>query len=147
MGKLRRSRFQRTPTGKRLTLSARDLRLFRILASYRYLPATYLFPLAGGRSETRFKERLGDLFHEGFLDRPTQQWLYAESNWWPVVYELDRGARNALTDSGALCAPTTFLGNRAHRQFAHALMICECLASIELSTYAHRDVRFIPWTE
>ena len=52
---------RRTPLGKRLALTARDIEIFRRLAQYRYLPSTYLHVFAGGASETRFKERLGDL--------------------------------------------------------------------------------------
>jgi len=103
MGDLRRSRMVRAPKGKRLALTPRDLELFRSLARYRYLRSTYLHAFAGGASATRFKERLGDLFHEGFLDRPARQWDFADARHSPVVYELgERAAR--LLGSGALAS-------------------------------------------
>ena len=74
----RRSRMRRTQTGKRLELSARDIEIFKLLQRYRYLHSTYIHAFVGGASATRFRERLGDLFHEGYLDRPAQQWEFAD---------------------------------------------------------------------
>src|ERR1700683_3784385 len=73
----RRSRMHRTRTGKRIELTSRDIEIFRLLARYRYLSSTYIHAVVGGASETRFKERLGDLFHEGYIDRPERQWELA----------------------------------------------------------------------
>lgn len=141
----RRSKFTRSSARKRLILSPRDLRVFQALKAYRYLPLPYLFRFAGGLCEKRFTERMGDLFHEGFLGRPEQQWTY--SQWRHTVYELDGGAKHALRDDGEDCAPATFLAERPHRQFAHALMICQCVASIELATQSRQGIRFIAWPE
>ena len=65
---------RRTRTGKRIELTQRDIDIFKLLRQYRYLRSTYIHAFVGGASETRFKERLGNLFHEGYLDRPSQQW-------------------------------------------------------------------------
>src|SRR5271156_6662459 len=106
----RRSRMRRTRTGKSLALTPRDLALFRLLANYRYLRSTYLHAFAGGLSETRFKERLGDLFHEGFLDRPEQQWMFVDARSTPVVYEIGERARAALAERySRAAARRTFL--------------------------------------
>ncbi|HTV28729.1 MAG TPA: replication-relaxation family protein [Xanthobacteraceae bacterium] len=144
----RRSRMRRTGTGRTFGFTTRDLVIFGALARYRYLRSTYLFAFAGGASETRFKERLGDFFHEGFIDRPKEQWEFADGRFAPVVYELGERGRHSLRIHGEDdTSPRTFLAPMAHRQFAHALMICECLASIELAVRARRDLRFIPWAE
>ncbi len=144
----RRSRMRRTKRGKRLELTARDLALFTVLARYRYLRSTYIHAFVGGASQTRFKERLGDLFHEGYIDRPAKQWEFADARYRPVVYEIDDGARRVLSESGiATDDARTFLTSNAHRQFAHSVMICACLASIELATRGRDDIRFIPWSE
>ena len=144
----RRSRMQRTRTGKRIALTARDLELFRLLARYRYLRSTYLHAFVGGASETRFKERLGDLFHEGFLDRPAEQWRFADCRFLPVIHELGKGGHDALIRSdGARPDALTWLGDGAHRQFEHAHMICAVLASIELAAKGRSNVRFIGWAE
>ncbi|MEI9933134.1 MAG: hypothetical protein WDM89_22040 [Rhizomicrobium sp.] len=85
---------RRTSVDKRIELTARDLEIFRMLARYRYLPSTYIHAFVGGASRTRFKERLGDLFHEGFLDRPERQWETADCRHRPVIHELGAGAKS-----------------------------------------------------
>lgn len=144
----RRSRMHRTPTGKSLTITPRDIEIFRCLASYRYLRSTYLHAFVGGDSETRFKERLGDLFHEGFIDRPGKQWEYADARHAPAVYEAGKRGTLALEQSKAGQAESrTFLARTAHRQFAHSLAICESIASVELAARSATGLRFIPWGE
>jgi hypothetical protein len=144
----RRSRMHRTSTGKQIALTQRDLGIFRALTRYRYLRSTYLHAFVGGASETRFKERLGDLFHEGYLDRPAEQWRYANCRYLPVVHELGKGARQVLSEEGvAEGEQRTWFRDTPHRQFEHSLMICEILASIELGMLGRPDLRFIPWPE
>lgn len=139
----RRSRMHRTRTGKPLALTARDLELFRVLRRYRFLRSTYLHAFVGGASKKRFKERLGNLFHEGYLDRPEEQWRFADTRFAPVVHELGKGG----ADAGPDAEPITWLREKPHRQFEHSLMICEALASIELACLGRNDIRFIPWPE
>lgn len=138
----------RTRTGKSLALTARDLKIFRALSRYRYLRSTYLHAFAGGTSQTRFKERLGDLFHEGFLDRPSRQWEFADARCRPVVYELGAHAERILREQGEQQQDQrTFLKSNAAKQFGHAMLICECIASIELATKTLSGLRFIGWSE
>jgi hypothetical protein len=144
----RRSRMRRTSSGKKLALTERDFALFRVLAEYRYLRSTYLYAFAKGASERRFKERLGDLFHEGFIDRPEKQWDLMDARSTPVVYEIGERARRALAERGCRDAEVrTFLGAAAHRQFIHSRLICECLASIELAAREQANLRYIAWSE
>ena len=97
---------------------------------------------------TRFKERLGDLFHEGYLDRPEQQWQFANAIHRPAVYESGLGAARALLENGiAVDDARSFLSTTAHRQFLHSLMICEVLASLDLGTRANSRLRLIAWPE
>jgi len=144
----RRSRMRCTHTGRRLELSKRDLEIFKLLCRYRYLRSTYLHAFVGGASTTRFKERLGDLFHEGYIDRPAQQWQFADARCQPAIYEIGSGAIRTLDEAGGADEPCTFLSSSAHRQFQHSLLICECLASIELATFREGSgARFIAWPE
>lgn len=139
---------KRTRKGKRIELTERDIAIFRLLSQYRYLRSTYIHAFVGGASETRFKERLGDLFHEGYLDRPSQQWEFADARHMPAVHELgERGRRALEACAGCNDAARTYLANQAHRQLQHCLMICECLASIELDARDRGGLRFIPWGE
>jgi len=139
---------RRTRTGKRIELTARDIEIFKILEKYRYLRSTYIHAFVGGASATRFKERLGDLFHEGYLDRPTQQWEFADARHMPTVHEGGVGSAQALRATGvAREGANTFLANGVHRQFLHSLMICEALASLDLGMRAAPHLRLIGWPE
>ena len=144
----RRSRMRRTRTGKRIELTSRDIEIFKLLDRYRYLRSTYLHAFVGGASRTRFKERLGDLFHEGYLDRPEQQWQFANARYEPAVYEIGQGALRALRATGEVTGNQfTFLGKAVHHQFQHSLMICQILASLDLGVRAVPGLRFIAWPE
>lgn len=143
----RRSRMHRTRTGKRVEITGRDIAIFQLLARYRYLNSNYIHGFVGGASETRFKERLGDLFHEGYLDRPGRQWDLANCRHRPAIHELDAGANRVLHELGAVEEARTWLSASAHRQFSHSVMLCDVMASIELATRFRANVRFIPWSE
>jgi hypothetical protein len=143
----RRPRTHRTRTGKRIELTPRDLDIFRALARYRYLSSTYIYAFVGGASETRFKERLGDLFHEGYLDRPERQWELADCRHRPVIHELGAGARRILGEWEIVEEAATWFAVSPHRQFPHSLMVCELLASIEFGIRDRPDLRFIAWPE
>lgn len=143
---------KRERTGKRIELTPRDLAIFELLERYRYLRSTFIHAFVGGASETRFKERLGHLYHEGgYLNRPPEQWKIAGSRYVPVVHENTDAARRALAESG--CASDGRQGSSAggvavgNRQFAHTLMTCEVLASIELTAAADPHLRFISSAE
>lgn len=138
---------KRERTGKRVELTCRDLAIFELLEQYRYLRSTYIHAFVGGASETRFKERLGHLYHEGgYLDRPSEQWRFANSRYMPVAYENTDAARQALVEDGRHCSSATGIAG-GNRQFAHTLMTCEVLASIELAACADPNIRFIPPAE
>jgi hypothetical protein len=131
----RRSRLRRTASGKRVELTARDIEIFKLLKRYRYLRSTFLYAFVGGKHETRFKERLGALFHDGrYINRPKEQWEFAGSRYAPVVYELDRAGEAVLAQLGTEVKRA--IPPHGHHQFAHALMISETLASIELGARA-----------
>jgi hypothetical protein len=139
---------RKTRTGKRIELTSRDIKIFQLLSRYRYLSSTYIHAFVGGASETRFKERLGDLFHEGYLDRPEQQWQFANAIHRPAVYESGLGTARALLESGIVVDDSrSFLSTMAHRQFLHSLMICEVLASLDLGMRADSRLRLIAWPE
>lgn len=141
----RRSRMCRVSAGKRIELTPRDLELFKVLSRYRYLPSNFLYAFAGGASEKRFIERLGHLYHDGrYVNRPEQQWTFANARYMPVVYELDDAGYRALFEHGIAANGRD---RRPARQFAHSLMVCEILASIELSTRASGSLRFISANE
>src|ERR1700688_2731179 len=132
----RRSRMRRVSAGKRIELTDRDIELFKLLNRYRYLRSNFLHTFLGGISETRFKERLGHLYHDGrYINRPAQQWQFANCRHMPLIYELDEKGEQVLRQQGLAQYDSPLLQKGrtgACRQFAHEVMICDCIASIEL---------------
>lgn len=147
----RRSRMRRISSGKRIELTERDIELLKLLNRYHFLRSNFLFAFLGGSSETRFKERLGHLYHDGrYINRPEQQWQFANCRYMPVVYELDDRGEQVLRERGLIHCDSPLLKKGrmgAYRQFAHQLMICDCMASIELGVRQNGGLRFISWQE
>jgi hypothetical protein len=88
---------------------------------------------------------LGELYHEGrYIDRPKEQWCFANARYAPAVYELDKAGEKVLAQLHPSMKSAKGNGDAGvQRHFAHALMIAETLASIELATRATERVRFI----
>ena len=147
----RRSRMRRVSAGKHIELTDRDVELFKLLNRYRYLRSDFLYAFLGAHSKTRFKERLGHLYHDGrHINRPAQQWQFANCRHMPLIYELDTKAEHVLREQGLVQSDSPLLHKGrtgASRHFAHDLMICDCIASIELGVREQRDLRFISWQE
>jgi hypothetical protein len=123
-------------------LSAHDLAIFEVLARYRYLPADYIHALVGG-SFKYLTHRLGVLSREPnlFLIRPAQQRVNAAANHRYLIYELDQRGVRALQEHGlSLQRP------RPPASFAHELMCCQIMASIELGA-RQSGVRLITWRD
>lgn len=142
----------RSKSGKRIELTDRDFAIFQLLCRYRYLRSTHLFALVGGKSQKRFIERLGHLYHEGgFLLRPGQQWHALNARYSPVVYELGPAGQRALAERGLFvdeaggAVSRSFLG--AGRQYLHELLLCDLMASIEIGIRVTPRLRLISWRE
>jgi hypothetical protein len=142
----RRLRFSRKRAGKAINLTERDIEIFKLLERYRYLRSTFIHAFVGGY-EKRLIERLGDLFHEGYLNRPPQQWRAFNARYTPAIYELDELGERFLKEHGLSGGETRSLVSRANREFAHAMMISDTLASIELGARTRSGVRFISWRD
>jgi len=146
----RRNRMRRTSAGKRIEISPRDLDIFALLTRYRFLRSTFIHAFVGG-DRTQLMKRLGTLFHEGYLDRPPQQWQSVNARYQPAVYAVTDRAEALLQAHGRIepMASALLVRGRsgAQRQFAHSLMICDILSSIELGTLQAPGLRFIPLSE
>src|SRR3984893_1305339 len=94
----RRSRMRRIGSGQSIELTMRDTEL---LYRYQYLRSDFLYAFLGGESEMRLKERLGHLYHDGrFINRPEQQWQFANCRCMPLVYELDARGEQVVRHHG-----------------------------------------------
>ncbi|MCP4183289.1 MAG: hypothetical protein GY761_08215, partial [Hyphomicrobiales bacterium] len=100
------------------------------------------------KSEKRFIERLGDLFHEtGLINRPKAQWRHFDARCTPMIYELSAKGLAFLENRNQLPQRATTLSRRNRTgtkiQFNHAMMIVDALVDIELTTITKPDQRFV----
>ena len=136
----RRSRIRRQSANRTILLSPRDIAVFKLLDRYRYLPSNFILAFVGG-NPIRFKQRLGALFHEGYLNRPHRQWHAINARYRPAIYELDVKARQALAERGVLSRHRV----GAAGSFAHEVMVCLTMASFELAAQTDTGLRFVSW--
>lgn len=145
----RRSRFARSPTGKRIEIGTRDLGILRWLYRYRYLDSRQLIRIIRPKSVKRFVERLGDLFHEtGLIHRPHVHSLAFDRHCSALVYEISEAGIALLSRSDALPdRAVTLSRRRSSRQFVHSSLIIETLLAVELETITTPGQRFVPVDE
>ncbi len=135
---------------KPIELRERDIEIFKLLQQYRYLRSNFLYEFVGGKDLTRFKKRLGELYHQGYLNRPKQQWENFNARYTPAIYELDKKAEEILqrlrieSDSRDLVSRGRM---GANREFGHSMIVCDTIASIELALRDDPDVEFISWQQ
>ena len=79
----------RQPTGETIRLKPRDYLVFQKLHEHGPLPTSYLYAFTKhlGSDETGFLKRLNALFHEGYLDRPKQQFNTIDARYNQLVYD------------------------------------------------------------
>lgn len=145
--KTRNSRWDRKPViddGAKPTvahLTDRDVDIFRCLARYQYLPTDYVHAFVRGDYKS-LTHRLNLLSRKPnlYINRPHQQREHAEANYRKLVYELDSRGAQELRDRDIPVAK-----KRDHRNFAHELMVCQILASIDLGTITDPRIKLIRW--
>ena len=123
-----------------MALTPRDLEIFRLLNRYRYLRSSFLHALVGGYKNALIK-RLGTLYHDGYLDRPSRQWQAINARYMPAVYELGKRGEQTLRAAGIV------VNAMPSQQFSHSLMVCDILGSIEIGIQSNPELRLISWSE
>jgi hypothetical protein len=123
-------------------ITPNDLRLFKLLAKYRYLQSDDVHALLGG-SLAYLIDRLDLLYRKPnlFINRPQQQRETANANYRPMAYELDTRGATVLREHGHVIPAKTY-----HYNFAHELMVNRILASIEIGA-RKSPVKLIEWPE
>src|SRR5580658_4456938 len=105
----RRRRYDRRPTGKRITPGAYETVWFQKLWQHGPLTTDYLYEFTRdiGPSKDAVKHRLGDLFHETntphgseYLDRPVDQNRRAKH--FVEIHENDTAAEELLKERGLI---------------------------------------------
>jgi hypothetical protein len=143
----RRARFRRDdPLPIQLTND--DLTIFRHVGRHRLLRSTHVLKLVEGRSPKKLRERLGALYHNGYLDRPRAQLDYfATAGSAPMVYGLGNKGASILAERDVAFGASvdwTDKNRTATRQFiSHTLMIADFMVALEISLRRHSNVRLI----
>lgn len=146
----RRPRFARS-TPPPLRLTADDIAVLQHVAKHRFLRSTHLVPLLA-RSPKKLVERLGLLYHAGFLDRPRAQLdYYATVGSAPMVYALGNRGAAALAEIHGSTAPKvdwTDKNRTARRPFIeHTLLIADVMVAVELAVRTRPDLRLMEASE
>ncbi len=143
----RRSKFKRVaPAPMRLTDD--DLEIIRHIAKHRFLRSTHLARLMPHRSYKKLLERLGALYHNGFVDRPRAQLdYYATAGSAPIVYALGtRGALVLAERDGMDRAQVdwTWKNRSVGRIFVdHTLLTADVMVSAQCATRLHPDIKLM----
>lgn len=148
----RRLRTKRSPSGKNIKITNRDLEVLRLLYRYRILSSKDIAAHLNPKSTKRFTERLGQLYHDGgFVDRPTEQWNLPKAQYAPIVYSLTTKGKQFLEAEHqlplkAVVYPANSLGG-VRQQFQHSLQISQAICRAELETVSTPHQRFVPIDE
>lgn len=143
----RRSRDRRAPSGRRISLTERDLLWLEKLHRHGPLASTFLLAYCKSthRSEGRAKDRLTQLYHEAgghggaYLDRPWQQFATHGARYHDLVYDVTDAGGRALKEAGRLREHVPAPGG----PWVHRYMTAAITASIELATLQTQHVRYI----
>jgi Replication-relaxation len=143
----RRARFRRdTPPPIRLTQD--DIAVIRHVAEHRFLRSTHLLRLLEGRSAKKLVERLGALYHNGYLDRPRAQLdFYATAGSAPIVYALGNKGASLLAEIDGGPRPRvdwTDKNRIAGRLYIeHTLLAADLMVAFEVAARQAADIRLI----
>jgi hypothetical protein len=137
----RRQRFKRSHDQVRLTPD--DLAIIDQLRQHRFLRSTHLIRLFPHRPPKKLIERLGALFHAGYLDRPRVQLdYYARAGSSPMVYGLgDRS--HALAAECADLKWVTKHHDVKRPYIEHALSVADVMVALEIAARAREDLEFV----
>ena len=146
----RKSRHSRSRQKDRFYISEQDLEILRLLARYRYLRTTFI-QAHTGRDRSSVNYALRKLFDQGYIDKPREQRRGYNNLYCPDIYELDGKGNGLLLERGIREFEITRLYrqkvNGPVKNFAHSMMICDALASLELGVRQSPDCQFIGWQE
>jgi hypothetical protein len=134
----RRNRARPASTGRRVSLTSRDVAWFEKLHRHGALPSSFLSAYAGSVAENTIAKRLtllsseDNTLHGGrYLDRPAQQFATLDARFNQLVYDINARSRVALqaSDQYRVHAPRSTRTPWKHDHFAACIT-----ASIELAT-------------
>lgn len=131
----RRPRFRRSWTTS-IRLTPDDVVILDAVARHRFLSSRHIQRLLPSRSGKKLIERLAELYHAGYLDRPKAQLIYfATAGSEPLVYALGNHGARLLVEGGQrkeVNVDWTTKNRSVGRHFiAHALAIADLMVGLE----------------
>lgn len=125
------------------------LDLLELLSRYKYLRTSFIRDLldCGEQGIIRQLQRRRE---QGYITKPTEQLRGYNNLWSPRIHALTPKGEQVLIDYDRHPLRVTQLDRKPTywpaRNFAHSMMICDTLASIEIGLKG-TGCRLIPWTE
>lgn len=125
------------------------LNLLTLLYRYKYLRTSFIRQLldVGQRGIIYQLKRRRD---QGYIFKPREQLRGYNNLYSPRIHSITKQGEQLLTDHGRHPLKATRLhrgkGDAPVKNFAHAMMICDATASIEIGCKQH-GLEFIPWTD
>lgn len=125
-----------------------DIAIIRAVARHRFLRSTHLARLLEDRTPKKLVERLGRLYHNGYLDRPRAQLDYfATAGSRPMVYALGgKGAQILAEIEGgeARDVDWTWKNRSVGRPFLeHTLLVADLMVGLHCALRARPQLRLI----
>lgn len=120
-----------------------DLDILSVAARYRYIHS-HLHAALLNRSNKGCIRRLAKLTAHGYLELSDQQHIYAGKNQRPLIHEITPKGTRLLSQHGIHYEFLTFAS--PGKDFWHAVMVCDTLASIEIGA-KKAACRIISWSE
>ena len=122
--------------------------MLRQIGRFRFLRSTDVVRLFPTRSPRKIIERLGNLYHAGYLDRPRAQLDYfASSGSAPIIYALGNDGALALAEFNGVPFPAsdwTDKNRDVKRPYIHhALLVAEVMIEFEVALRRHNDLALV----
>ena len=142
------------PTGRpRVTgyhiITPELLDLLELLARYKYLRTSFIRDLLGA-GQKGIIHQLQLRRKQGYIYQPPEQRRGYNNLWSPRIHAITKKGEQVLIDHNRHPLRVTQLDRKPSlwpaKNFAHSMMICDTLASIEIGLKGS-GCRLIPWTE
>jgi hypothetical protein len=147
---MNKSRNKRVRPPGRHIITKELLELLQLLARYKYLRTNHIIGLLPHRYPDGLRRSLRRAFDNGYVLRPKERLRGYNSINCCEIYALDEKGEKLLAERDLAPAQATRLhrskSDAPVKQFAHAMMICDTTASIEIGAKA-AGVTFVPWTD
>lgn len=138
----RRKRFARSPH-RHVRLTPDDLAIIGHVVRHRFLRSTHLVQLLPHRPAKKIVERMGQLYHAGFLDRPRAQLDYFDrAGSAPMVYAP--GDRSTDVVPGTAGLEWKDKNRQARRPYIeHALAIADIMVAFDMAARRRKDLELL----